>query len=346
MLFSRKNEPHLNLNITIDTQRIQPSPVTTFLDFDIDRKINWKLHVERKILAATRAFFAINRAINSTWKTTTTQRREILNSTVESIVLYGCSVWACALRFKKCTKQLRSFQRLLTLATTNCFKSTATNALLILSGNLPLDLTILIRATTHMTSNLTVPTRLESWIKKRIPSATTRTNLGVTTTKPPWHDTYQEATIATLNASPSVVKKAEIVQLVHNIWEEEWRNSTTGNTTKRFFPSAMSTRPVFDRNIPYQVTQILTGHSKLNEYQHKIHKAPSAYCNCLTGIESVDHFLFHCPSFEFHRSRFKDTCVSTVNTWPPQLDAIPTHPELWTEFCLFILATKRLHHSR
>jgi ribonuclease HI len=54
------------------------------------------------------------------------------------------------------------------------------------------------------------------------------------------------------------------------------------------------------------IFQLRTGHIPLNEYLHRIAKAPSARCpKCESYDESVHHFLLGCPEYAAHRATMR-----------------------------------------
>ena len=44
---------------------------------------------------------------------------------------------------------------------------------------------------------------------------------------------------------------------------------------------------------------------------------------CLADVETVDHYLFFCPFFNFHRTQIKYCCKKITKGWPPKLSQIP-----------------------
>ena len=64
------------------------------------------------------------------------------SSTIEPMLLYGCSIWCPVTVQVRAAAILRSTQRLIALMMLRTFKSTSTEACLILSGLLPIDLRI------------------------------------------------------------------------------------------------------------------------------------------------------------------------------------------------------------
>jgi hypothetical protein len=143
MLIYNKIVDGSDLYLSINGTCIHPSPETQFLGFTVDSRLKWSLHVERKIAAAKKAFFSLRSYLRATWGYDDLRLRYLYQAAVEPIVLYGCSLWAPFLSTKKGVKSVRSFQRVFSIARTRAFKTTSTDALLVLSNLTPLDLTVL-----------------------------------------------------------------------------------------------------------------------------------------------------------------------------------------------------------
>ncbi len=111
------------------------------IQYIVDCRLNWDLHVTNKIAAAKRAF-SVRSSLKSTWGYDKRGLKFLFNSAVEPILLYGCSVWAPFLATKKGVKQLRSFQRIITLPLISAFKTVSSEGCLIISNILPIDLRV------------------------------------------------------------------------------------------------------------------------------------------------------------------------------------------------------------
>ena len=52
------------------------------------------------------------------------------------------------------------------------------------------------------------------------------------------------------------------------------------------------------------LSRLRTGHCSLNQYLHRFHHEDSPECSCGSGaIETVEHFLIHCPKYDKERSK-------------------------------------------
>ena len=75
---------------------------------------------------------------------------------------------------------------------------------------------------------------------------------------------------------------------------------------------------------PHQLIQILSGHSRLRTFLHRIGVTEDDLCSCNLSPETIEHYLFDCPIFQTHRTPFKNHCIrwlktsiKSLHTWTP-----------------------------
>ena len=134
MLFAAKHASHDQLSLVIDGNIILPSPETLFLDLTLDCRLKWASHVAAKCVSAKRALFTVNNCLRHSWGFDKKRLRFLYSAVVEPIITYGCAVWASFLRTEKGIKRIKSFQRVITLLVTKCFKTASAELLLVQSG--------------------------------------------------------------------------------------------------------------------------------------------------------------------------------------------------------------------
>ena len=60
--------------------------------------------------------------------------------------------------------------------------------------------------------------------------------------------------------------------------------------------------PKLSRRAASTITQLRKNHIPLNSYLNRFHLAQSAHCPaCSEGIETVEHYLLHCPGYAHKR---------------------------------------------
>lgn len=92
--------------------------------------------------------------------------------------------------------------------------------------------------------------------------------------------------------------------------------------TRGFFPGLECIGGIRDRWQSFQVVQIVTGHSFLNDCQHRLGFRSDPLCLCGMAIETKEHYLFHCTRFSGLRGKFREASVRLIGLWPPPVDSI------------------------
>jgi hypothetical protein len=130
---------------------------------------------------------------------------------------------------------------------------------------------------------------------------------------------------------------------VSRIWNGEWVSSHGNLSVRSFFPDVNSAKVLLTRRTNAITTQLLTGHCFLNIHQYRFGFLPSASCSCGAPVESLPHFLFHCPIYSAHRTLLVDEVTSSDIPWPPDsLKLFCQSNLLWNSVVKFVLRTKRL----
>ena len=120
-------------------------------------------------------------------------------------------------------------------------------------------------------------------------------------------------------------------------------NSDILSITKRFFPTINDAEILKSLSPSHYLIQIISGHSRLRSFLHRINVEPDSWCSCRQDSETFEYFLFHCPSFEIHRIPFKNQCIRSLGIWPPSLQSIGSELRTIKAMSLFIFKTKRLN---
>ena len=207
-------------------------------------------------------------------------------------ITYCCAVWAAAVNSKWCVSLLRSAQRPSAIGISRAFGSRLPlTAALLLANLLPLDLKI----------KETVALKSLSGSKLPLSSAQMCSDL---------IDRAQAvSTYSRPNHEAPVTSKSLIKHWTLKAWDNEWKHSKTGALTREFYPSVMSARSSSRTKYCPSTSQILTGHSFLNQFLFKIGVAASPICACTLDVETVYHFLFHCPLHQFWREDLKRAAI-------------------------------------
>ena len=128
-----------SFKVSINGIPIVSTDKTIYLGLHLDKKLRWDDHIDAKCQAASRAIFAARRCLALTWGLNRKRLATIYRAAIEPILLYCCSVWAAAAQRKKLKQKLRGTQRKMAQLITRTFRTSSTEALLVLSGLAPID---------------------------------------------------------------------------------------------------------------------------------------------------------------------------------------------------------------
>ena len=143
VLFNRRLRKQPSISITVNGSKLLPVESTEYLGFTLDASLNWRLQINHRCEMATKMVYALHRFLRLTWGIHTKNLKLLYKCVFIPTLLYGCSVWAGILRFKWSATKLRATQRRMTKCVARAFKSVFSEALLIITNSIPIDLTIL-----------------------------------------------------------------------------------------------------------------------------------------------------------------------------------------------------------
>ena len=123
---------------------------------------------------------------------------------------------------------------------------------------------------------------------------------------------------ALINSTKAQMKE-RLREKVLALWNDECFYSDTGEMTRAFSPTIEAAEVIRKRRLPFYVTQILTGHSFLNQHHYRFKFATTPSCACGHQIESVEHFLFEWNKFSSIREQFQAICLGGCDERPPPL---------------------------
>ena len=115
--------------------------------------------------------------------------------------------------------------------------------------------------------------------------------------------------------------------------DKEYLESTS--RIKQFFPTLAGLKNFLQKTnyVPYQMIQILSGHSRLNAYLHTIGYSDSSFCSCgMNKVETLDHFIFECNNYKHLRTSLKFVASVLFIEWPFKVEKIVDNDHLYSAF--------------
>ena len=74
------------------------------------------------------------------------------------------------------------------------------------------------------------------------------------------------------------------------------------------------------------LSRLRTGHCFLNQYLHRFHHEDSPECTCGSGaLETVEHFLIHCPKYDKERAKLIKNVGGAGGMW---IERLLGHPKI------------------
>jgi hypothetical protein len=95
-------------------------------------------------------------------------------------------------------------------------------------------------------------------------------------------------------------------------WQNEWKRTTKGATTKSFFPIIVDRLKLRINPTP-NFTTLITGHGNIKSYLHKYNIIENPKCSCNKGEQTVDHIIYNCSLQEQERERLKAVITDQSN---------------------------------
>ena len=138
---------------------------------------------------------------------------------------------------------------------------------------------------------------------------------------------------------PLSALKEKCRKMSKELWETRWNSSDNASVTKNFFPNLSCIEPKFTSC--HEMTQILTGHSRLNYDLQRHGLSDSSLCRC-GEVESPTHFLFWCPNFDRKRRPLIKWSNLLMIPWPPSCPDLVENPVLYNCLLEYLKSTKRL----
>ncbi|GIX77396.1 putative 115 kDa protein in type-1 retrotransposable element R1DM [Caerostris darwini] len=138
-IFAKKNYSHIP-NIKIGTHKIKYLKQFKHLGLVMDKQLSWHPHLDYVTSKITKLMQKINRTTRVYWGLSPPVKKEIYKRVLEKIMLYGHEIW-----FNGKAKQvgkLNKLQRIGLLNVTKCYRTVSTDALQILAGIPPIEVTL------------------------------------------------------------------------------------------------------------------------------------------------------------------------------------------------------------
>jgi hypothetical protein len=125
------------LSLIMDNMTVSRSSSCLYLGLTIDDNLSLDLHVSNKCNAVKKMLFLILKCWRLSWGLSRIRISLLYKSSVIPIILYNWSIWASAIGKKRVVASLKAAQRRFALVIGRLFKSTSSDAALVLANIVP-----------------------------------------------------------------------------------------------------------------------------------------------------------------------------------------------------------------
>ena len=226
------------------------------------------------------------------------------------IVLYAVGAWGA---LPHDARKLDRLHRYTLIRISKGYRTVSTEALQVLTGNMPLSLEA-----------------KERYYKYKIRMK-------------------QAFTCGTMQYRPEddvAEAKEELHRQVIMEWQLRWQETDKGAVTKKFFPSVQERMENKNVQLDHYTAQFMTGHGDFRAKLRSFALSDTDLCDC-GQIDTSDHELFHCQLYEEERQLLKEKVEGDQRPWPiasAELVKCKELFELFRETCCRI--SRRKEESR
>ena len=136
IMFTKKRKLGNFNKIKINGVEVEYSDSTRYLGVELDRQLNFKLHVKQKVAKAKKLLMGLKNSIGKLWGPSPKMISWAYTSMVRPMVAYGAGAWG--LKAANFEKELAKIQRLAMLSMTFVYRSTPSKGLEVILGWHPL----------------------------------------------------------------------------------------------------------------------------------------------------------------------------------------------------------------
>lgn len=138
VLLTRRRIP-TNIQVNVGEEPILAKRAVKYLGVRLDTKLSYWEQIRTASEKAAKITTMLSRLMANVGGPSASKRR-LLMSVTHSILLYGCEIWADALRQERYRKQMASIQRRGALRVASSYRTVSEPAVLVVAGVVPIDL--------------------------------------------------------------------------------------------------------------------------------------------------------------------------------------------------------------
>lgn len=265
-------------NIRVMSSGMRYATTIKYLGVHMGERMSFKCHLEHLREKVLKVVNAMRRVLRKEWGLNKAAIQLLHKALFVPVMSYGACVWYGILQYEYARKMLLSTQRLVLYASLNVCRTVSTDAMQVLSGELPWDLEIISKG------NL-------GRMKRGLPLA------GV------GPDMTGVAHLA--NAKEA---KTWMAERMYAEWQKRWDDSPKGRQTFNYIRDVTFAKSqAFSPSL--QLGYLLTGHGSLNSFLMERGLSNTAECLCGASRETVKHIMVECVIYHDLRQSHSPSIV-------------------------------------
>lgn len=280
MLLMKGELPSRDPWVKIDGNLIRLEKEVKYLGVTFSVRCGITEHIEAVIGKCSVIFNKFGAVSRATWGLSYRCLRQLYKAIFLSVITYGAAGWSDRMT-QVHRKRLLTAQRGALLRTTRAYRTISTDALMVIAGEIPIDLVL----------------------EERVLKYKVRKN--------------KACQIGEINFIPGgdrikAVQEIETMSLTK--WERRWSASTKGQETRRYFPRVQDRmrQPWIELN--HYSVQFLSGHGDFREKLYSFNLCLSEICEC-GEVDSPQHLIEDCAVFVEERRELQEKLEP--GEWPP-----------------------------
>lgn len=276
--------------IRIGSGTIRMKKEVKYLGVAFGPRLNVTPHINAITTKAKNTFHSLARIASKNWGLNYQTLSTLYKCIFIPVITYAAAAWQDKANTHHIRKLIQA-QRLALLKVAKAYRTVSTEALQVITGQIPIDLKILERGATFQIRN-GIQVDIPGWNFKFNPS-----------------QNNSELEIATAIED---VKERSM-----DLWQRNWDSSQKGRITHEFLPDVRERITAIHIKPDHHTTQLLTGHGRFKHRLSALGLSETDRCSC-GGLDTPKHVLLECRRLNVARTELANSLTPLKPSWPSE----------------------------